>query len=150
MFFKGTGKTRTLVALIEEIIHSSNKSILVCANSNAACDEITSRLLRIFDNDTLFRLYAKSYNATNVSCEIKKYSNFKEQFHFPCLKYIYKFRIVVCTLSTAGCISRARYEDCDFQPNHFSHIIIDECASTNETTALVAIAGNFNFKKMKI
>lgn len=64
------------------------------------------------------------------------------QFRIPCLKYLYAFRIVICTLLTAGCLSRAR-EDPEFDPSHFSHIIIDECASTNETTTLIPIAGIF-------
>lgn len=144
-FFQGTGKTGTLVAAIEEIIRSSNNCVLVCANSNAACNEIAGRLLKVFGKNEIFRLFAKTYNEKNVGSEIKKCSNFvKGQFRFPCLKYLYKFRVVICTLQTAGCISRAR-DDPDFKPDHFSHIIIDECASTNETTTLVAIAGIFYF-----
>lgn len=44
---KGTGKTRTIVAAIIQIVRSSNNYVLVCANSNSACDEITERLLRV-------------------------------------------------------------------------------------------------------
>lgn len=114
---------------------------MVCANSNAACDEIAGRLLKIFDNDIILRMYAKTYNQKNISKEIMKSCNFiKGQFRIPCLKFLYKFRIVITTLLTSGCLSRGR-EDIDFEPSHFSHIFIDEAASTNETTTLIPIAG---------
>lgn len=45
--FKGTGKTRTLIAAIQEIIRSSDKYVLVCAASNSACDELCERLLNV-------------------------------------------------------------------------------------------------------
>lgn len=138
---QGTGKTRTLVAATIEIIKSSNNNVLICANSYSACDEITGRLLPFFKPSEIFRMYAKSYNEKNVTSEILNCSNFiGGQTRFPCLKHLYGYRIVICTLLTAGCITRAR-NDPNFDPGHFSHIIIDESASTNEATTLIAIAG---------
>lgn len=137
----GTGKTRTLVTAVENIVRSTNGRVLVCANSNAACDEFTERLLKVMNTKEIFRMYAKSYNIRNVSKEIIKCSNFKEgQFRIPKLKHLYTFRVVICTLLTAGCISRACGES-DFNSAHFSHVIIDEAASTNETMTLIPIAG---------
>lgn len=142
---KGTGKTRTLVAAIEKIIRSTENSILVCANSNAACDEITRRLMKVCGSKEMFRLSAKSHNPLPVSDEIKKYSNFmKSGIHIPCLEFLYSFRILICTLQTSGYLSRALGES-GFNPSHFSHIIIDECACVNETAALIPIAGNSYF-----
>lgn len=135
------------MAAIEEIIKSSKKSkILITANSNTACDEIASRLLQmfglVFAKENILRMYAKSYNEKYVNRSIMKCSNFMNgEFRIPCLKHIYSFRIIICTLLTAGCISRAR-QDSDFDSSHFSHIIIDECASSNETATLIPIAGN--------
>lgn len=134
-----------MVAAIEEIIRTTKKCVLVCANSNAACDEITERLLKVCETGEIFWMYAKSHNQQTISDEIKKSSNFlKSEFRIPCLDYIYAFRVVICTLQTAGCLSRA----CDepgFNVRHFSHIINDECACTNETMTLIPIAGNFYF-----
>lgn len=142
--FQGTGKTRTLVAAIEEIIKSTKDThVLVCANSNTACDEIAGRLLKLFGKDDIFRMYAKAYSEKNVNNQIKKCSNYiNGEFRFPCLKYLYTFRIVICTLLTAGCLCRAR-DDQDFNPGHFSHIVIDKCASSNETATWIPITGNF-------
>lgn len=133
-----------MVSAIEEIVKSSEDNyVLVCASSNIACDEIAGHLLNVFGKDEFFRMYAKSYNENNVNDQIESCSNFvKGQFRIPCLKYVYTFRIVVCTILTAGCISRARDNDHDFNSAHFSHIFIDECASTNETACLIPIAGN--------
>lgn len=142
-FYLGTGKTRTLVAVIEETLRSSNDYILVCANSNAASDEIAERLLKVLKPGELFRLYARSYNASLVSNAIKKCSNFIQgQFRFPSLRFLYKFRVLVCTLLTAGNLMRGR-NDPNFKHEHYAMLIIDECASTNETTTLVPIAGKF-------
>lgn len=130
------------MAVIDEIIRSSDKTfVLVCANSNTACDEITIRLLDVMNFIDLFRMYAKSYDPKKISDKIMPICNFiDEQFKFPSLKYLFGFRVLVCTSLTAGCLTRARKDPC-FDSKHFTHIIIDECASTQETVSLVPIAG---------
>lgn len=140
--FIGTGKTGTLVAAIEEIVRSTQNYVLVCANSNAACDEITERLLKVLNTHELFRMYAKSYDYRKVSEHFKPVSNLKKrEFYFPSLKFLYKIRVLICTLTTAGCVLRAN-EDSYFSASHFSHIIIDEAASTHETVGLIPIGKN--------
>lgn len=130
-----------MVAAVEEIVKSSNNFILICANSNAACDEITQRLLNVLKTNQIFRMYAKSYNEKNICEDIKKCYNFIDgAFKYPCLRYLYKFRVIVSTLLTAGHLMRAR-DDPDFDPRHFSYVFIDECASTHETATLIPIAG---------
>lgn len=131
-----------MVAAIEEIVRSSSdKYVLVCANSNAACDEITQRLLQVLKSNEIFRMYAKSTNEMTVKSEIKKCYNFKDgEFRYPSLNFLYQYRVLVCTLLTAGTLMRAR-DNFDFDSGHFSYLIIDECASTNEPTSLVPIAG---------
>lgn len=42
----------------------------------------------------------------------------------------------------AGLLMRAQ-KDPDFDSKHFSYVIIDECASSNEISSLIPIAGNF-------
>lgn len=124
--------------------------MLVCANSNAACDEITERLLNVLVYGEMFRLYAKSFNVRKVSDKIKPICNLDEgKFRIPALKFLCKFRVLICTLPAAGCLTRAelnhsrrrqRYYE---QQNslQFSHIIIDESASTHETETMIPIAG---------
>lgn len=137
----GTGKTRTLVAAVDEIITTTDKCVLVCANSNAACDEITERLARVLTSDDMFRLYSKTSDARHTKQWIKPMCNLRDDsFVIPSLAFLYQFRVVICTLATAGCFARGRHHE-HFRADHFAYVFIDECASTNEPTALVAIAG---------
>lgn len=133
----GTGKSKTLVAAIKKIVETTEKNVLVCAHSNAACDEIAIRLSESLDQMQMFRMYAKSQRPDKVHAPMRSISNIYDGFiDYPPLKHLYKYRVVICTLATAGLLTRAQ---CD--PNHFSYVIIDECASTTETMALVPIAG---------
>lgn len=130
-----------VAASVELIVKTSKDYVLICANSNAACDEITQRLLKTLKNDQIFRMYAKSYTEEKVPDDIKKCYNFVQKgFKYPCLNYLYKFRVVICTLLTAGHLMRAR-NDPGFNPSHFSYLFIDECASTHETASIIPIAG---------
>lgn len=139
----GTGKTATLVAAIVKIVHSTKNNVLVCANSNAACDEITGRLMEYLKMYQLLRFYAKNFDEVKLKKNIQPYSNWNgEDFHHPALKHLLEYRVIVCTLCTASCLTRA-VENCG--PLPFSHVIIDECASTHETMSLVAIAGECFF-----
>lgn len=137
----GTGKTKTLVAAIAKIVNSTDRFVLVCANSNAACDEIAGRLVDIALKG-LYRMYAKSVDVNAISEKIKPISNIEKlQIQFPSLNDLYKHRVVICTLATAGCLLRARGEDPQFDSGHFSYVIIDEAASVQETLSMIPIAG---------
>lgn len=141
----GTGKTRVIVASIEEIIRDTQKQnfVLVCSSSNSACDEIFGRLLTIFDCNEIFRLYTVSHERKKVEERYIKFCNWDEEtkaFTMPDLKYLYSQRVIICTLAVAGNLVRAN-GNVAFKPDHFSHVIIDECASTHETLTMVPIAG---------
>lgn len=133
----GTGKTKTLVAAIRKIVDSTDKKILVCAQSNAACDEIAERLRKFYGPEQIFRMYATLQRTDKINSSILDISNvFDGYIEYPPLNYLYKFRVVICTLATAGCLTRAQ---CNAQ--HFCYVFIDECASAPEPLSLVPIAG---------
>lgn len=138
----GTGKTRTLVAAIEQIVITTKQHVLVCAMSNSACDEIAERLLKILQPNDLYRLYAKSYGFSGMDCNLKEQSNWsKDTINYPSLKYLYKFRVVICTLAVAGCFVRSRIDKKVWKSDHFDYVFIDECASAPEPMTLIPIAG---------
>lgn len=85
-------------------------------------------------------MYARSCNKETVSETIKPHSNYSKDFQLPSLNYLYQFRILVCTLTTAGCLTRTR-KDQVFDSGHFKYIFIDEAACVHETVAMVPIAG---------
>lgn len=61
----GTGKTRTIVALLGELL-SVHKSILVCAPSNAAVDEICRRALHGLINSSGQKFFPSIIRAGNM------------------------------------------------------------------------------------
>lgn len=150
-FFKGTGKTKTFVAAIQEIIHSnSDKCVLVCAQSNSACDEIAHRLLSVLNMDLpnlILRLYAKSVSIETISEKLKPTCNILNgRLEMPSIENIYRYRIVICTLSMAGqfTLGRKQYNTFHtFKPDHFTHIFIDEAACCQQSLALCAISDKY-------
>lgn len=112
------------------------------AHSNAASDELTMRLLDVLHDGELFRLYAKSFKKETLNAKIKPICNLENgEFQFPALKYLHKFRVIVTTLLSSGCLVRAREEDPDFDSSHFSRIFIDEAGCIHETASMIPIAG---------
>ncbi|XP_037036186.1 putative helicase mov-10-B.2 isoform X2 [Bradysia coprophila] len=137
----GTGKTKTIVAAIETIVRTTTKNILVCAQSNAACNEIAERLAKVLNPDEMLRMFSMSYELDQISSTIEPFCNlFDGALKYPSLEYLYGFRVLICTLSTSGCLVRARISS-NFDPSHFHYVFIDECASAHETMALIPIAG---------
>lgn len=143
----GTGKTKTLVAAIEQIVRTTRKKILVCAMSNAACDEITERLLNGPTKQKIYRLYAVSFNTDNISSSIKQACNLSgEKLYKPELSTLYQYQVLICTLSTASCMSVTNADSMVYRADHFQYVFIDECASSHETMTLIPICGrHFNF-----
>lgn len=143
----GTGKTRTLVALIEQIVRTTNDNVLVCAMTNAACDVITEYLIDILNEGEFYRLYSISARHFNVSQRILKVANFRFENNkyvmpkkYPSLFYLYKFRVIICTSTMTGLFTRARIGR-DWSAEHFQFIVIDECACAAEPISLIPIAG---------
>lgn len=152
---QGTGKTHVLVAAIEEIVRDERERnfVLVCSSSNAACDELLGRLLLVCGHEEkILRLYAVSHERKKVEHHHIKFSNWDEgmkQFIMPELKYLYRQRVLICTLAVAGNLVRANV-NASFRPDHFSHVIIDEVACTHETLTLIPIAGRPHFHLLLI
>lgn len=136
-----------------------NSRILVCATSNAACDEIAQRLLKFIpthykDTETynLFRLYASSINKDSPEQSILDASNFFDKF-YPPLPTIYRYRIIIGTLGVAGRLSKCSEKfwfnnlpifisaQARMRTDHFTHLFIDECGSATESASLIPIAG---------
>lgn len=113
--------------------------------SNAACDELAERLLGILTNGEVFRLYTFSYNTDNISKIIRPACNIDEnvEVYTPSLSTLYGYRVVICTLSTAGALYGSRIDQSQHNSSHFQYVFVDECASSHETMTLIPIAGNY-------
>jgi helicase MOV-10 len=142
----GTGKTATIVETIGQLWKMvTNSRILVTAQSNAACDEIAKRLLNILPCAHIYRFYARSFEnkQDRIDEVLIDISNIKTgQHEYPGYDEFYAYRVVICTLITAGRLVLAK-----LNPHHFTHVFIDECASSTEVTSLIPIAGMVTTKK---
>ncbi|CAL4088160.1 unnamed protein product, partial [Meganyctiphanes norvegica] len=102
----GTGKTVTIVETIKQIYKLKPQSrVLACAPSNAAADLMAIRLLEHIGKNHIFRLNAVSRDIITIPPKIREISNITYQsgeVYVPETEYIMQFRVVVCTLVTAG------------------------------------------------
>jgi helicase MOV-10 len=140
----GTGKTSTIVEAICQLQRKVPDSrILVTAQSNAACNEVVERLLKYLPAADVYRMFALSWEkkTDKMSQKLLQVSNLnsgdghRHQF-LGYWKDFYGFKVVVCTLVTAGRLVQA-----DIKTDHFTHVFIDECGSATEASALIPIAG---------
>lgn len=119
----------------------------MCAQSNLACDVLATRLLKEVPKDNIYRLFSILTNPYNVSEELQDISNIDIDKNgeavigaYPDLDFLDKFRVIVCTLTMAGRFCQA--DITIFYPNHFSYVVVDECASATDISAFIPIAGN--------
>ncbi|XP_065080327.1 putative helicase MOV-10 [Ochlerotatus camptorhynchus] len=136
----GTGKTSTLVEAIGQIYKlRPTANILVAAPSNFAANALTSRLLDVIPDENIFRFFAFSCmrKLKDIDWNVIEVSNIAGQVYSNlCYEDIYMCRVVVATLTMAGRLVQA-----DIVKKHFSYVIIDECGSAKEISALMPIAG---------
>ncbi|KAG4073853.1 hypothetical protein HA402_014058 [Bradysia odoriphaga] len=144
--FPGTGKTKVIVESVCQLFTYPQNRILICSSCNTVCDEISVKLLSFLKNASqyqtpvtqkynILRLYATAVRRSCNDNQLLDNSNFDEK-SIPCLEEIYKYRIVVCTLTVAGRLAQGH-----ISKNHFTHLFIDECESASESYTLVPIVG---------
>lgn len=95
----GTGKTKTLIEAILQIIQNNNPNeyILAACTSNAACNEIAKRLLANIRSNQLFRIFSKSVamNMADIPSNVLAASNLQTGEHYyPSLHVIYQFKVI--------------------------------------------------------
>ncbi|KAG4074220.1 hypothetical protein HA402_015523 [Bradysia odoriphaga] len=140
--FPGTGKTAIIVESIYQLWRlKTTTRILVCAQSNSVCDEITERLVALLPKKSvqqqhnIIRLFAGSATQNSFSStDVLENSN-SDDSRIPCLTELYKYRIIVTTLNHSGRLLQAGLDS-----NHFTHLFIDECENATESTTLLPIA----------
>lgn len=114
------------------------------ATSNAAADELAQRLLKYLKNacyfqHNVYRLYAANVQRVVTDPHLLANSNYKLG-KLPDWEILRKYRVLICTLTTAGRLNLALPLKCE---KHFTHLFVDECGSATETAALIPIAGKY-------
>lgn len=117
--------------------------ILVTATSNAAADELALRLFKYvhtgcYFQHNVYRLYAANVQREVTDTQLLANSNYQLR-SLPTWEILSKYRVLICTLTTAGRLNLAPPSKSD---THFTHLFVDECGSATETAALIPIAGN--------
>jgi hypothetical protein len=102
----GTGKTRTLLASIFEVLNLSNEHrVLVCAPSHTAADVVTQRLAQRLSEDELWRLLDSNRPVETLPAAIFPFTRQTKEtgtFRLPStVAELFKFRVIVCTCSDA-------------------------------------------------
>ncbi|KAJ7153558.1 P-loop containing nucleoside triphosphate hydrolase protein [Mycena crocata] len=158
----GTGKTRTMVEAVLQILRfSSDACILLCAPSNPATDTLVSRLKSVLSPDLMLRLNDPNRTFPEVATNIRQYCYVEnDKFSLPRWEILMRYRVVVCSCLDAGilvdahCTNNvlARLESDiigSLHPGrqikepimpHFSHLLIDEAAQAAEPELLIPIS----------
>lgn len=113
---------------------------MVCASSNAVCDEIALRIIKLIPehSSSIYRFYALSTKVKNILPELLSISSIAEnedKVYLPELKILLAKRVIVCTAFMSGRLALANIHA--RKPKHFSYVFIDECASVTEPDALI-------------
>ncbi|KAL5288842.1 MOV10 family protein [Megaselia abdita] len=141
----GTGKTTTIVECIIQLLNKDKTNrILVTAQSNSACDEITMRLKNILysgcdQKPIVLRIYSQTYRGSieRVDDDFYEISNVCHSTHFyPTVEVLKEYRVIISTPFLVG-----MYHNSGLKKGVFSHIFFDENASVSIPEALCSISG---------
>lgn len=150
----GTGKTSTLVEVVVQLVKEKfrpRKTILICAQSNACCDDISKKLLQYLSDQKILRFYSSSMErkVLELNEEVVSNSNLRgNKLNELSVEELHHFQIIITTLASSKKLQLANLEE-----GHFTHILIDECGSATEVASLIPIvclgtnqAGEFTAK----
>lgn len=134
----GTGKTVTIVEAIKQIYKLQPSSrIVACAPSNSASDIIAIRLLEHISKQHMLRMHAESRMISTIPEKLRDMSNIQDgNIYTPSDEKLMAYKIIVCTLVTAGKIAGA-----SLPQGHITHVFLDECGHAMEPEAMSALAG---------
>ncbi|WOG83544.1 hypothetical protein DCAR_0102720 [Daucus carota subsp. sativus] len=121
---------------------SSVNRILICTNSNSACDALMSSLQKEIPVSDIFRSNAAFRELDEVPDDILPHCPYEEKdelFSCPQLAELEKFRLILSTF-----LSTSRLHNEGLKPGHFSHIFLVDASSAIEPETLVPLANLAN------
>jgi helicase MOV-10 len=139
----GTGKTMTVVESAFQILrHDLKSKILICAPSDAACDVIATRLLRILPSVCkLKRVNWWSRNPASLPPNLLGCSSMDKSgfFVLPSQEEISNASVIICQCFVAGCLDIGIAESESWMEKHFTHVFIDESSQSFEFESLIPL-----------
>ncbi|KIL67986.1 hypothetical protein M378DRAFT_122302 [Amanita muscaria Koide BX008] len=158
----GTGKTRTAVETVLQILRIQPEScILLCAPSNPATDVLVQRLRHNLTPKSLLRLNGENRSFAELPIELMQYCHVENnKFALPDWASLMKYQVVACScidanaLVTGLCTNSALikleetvtnslhpHRSSKHRPKpHWTHLIIDEAAQGSEPELLVPMS----------
>ncbi|KAJ3868521.1 P-loop containing nucleoside triphosphate hydrolase protein [Lentinula novae-zelandiae] len=154
----GTGKTRTVVETVHQILHTQPEAhILLCAPSNSATDTLALRLGSSLKPGDMLRLNDQNRTFAEVPDSIHVES---DSFAIPTWKMLMSYKVVVAScldaniLVDAACTNTVlcvleEHVVSSLHPHrkikyqivpHWTHLLIDEAAQGSEPELLVPIS----------
>ncbi|GAA98489.1 hypothetical protein E5Q_05175 [Mixia osmundae IAM 14324] len=158
----GTGKTKTLVECVLQILeHDPNAHLLVVGSSNPSADTLAKRLRSHLDPSVMLRLQDASRPFTEVVDDLLMFAHIEDdRFAMPSLQALLAKRVIVTTCLDAqmllhvGCtngllqqiernVMRSIHPLAPLskvaQP-HFTHLLVDEAGQCCEPEVLLPLA----------
>ncbi|KAJ7452153.1 P-loop containing nucleoside triphosphate hydrolase protein [Mycena galericulata] len=158
----GTGKTRTTVEAVLQILRFSSEScILLSAPSNSATDTLVMRLRSALQPHELLRLNDPNRTFAEVPLNIRQYCYVEnDKYSLPPWDVLMQYRVVCCSCLDAGilvdahCTNNALSRlEADVMGSlhprrrlkepimpHWTHLLIDEAAQAAEPELLIPIS----------
>lgn len=130
----GTGKTTTIIEAMKQILERDPEArLLCCAPSNDAADLIVQKL---HPTKGMIRVCAFQRSPDGVPEVVLQYAQVRSnKFVMPSAQEIEEARVVVATCSTTAVLDAF-----DVDPNHFTHIFLDEAGHAYEPEGLIPFA----------
>ncbi|GAW07733.1 P-loop containing nucleoside triphosphate hydrolase protein [Lentinula edodes] len=158
----GTGKTRTVVETVHQILHTQPEAhILLCAPSNSATDTLALRLGSSLKPGDMLRLNDQNRTFAEVPDSIRQFCYVEnDSFAIPTWKMLMSYKVVVAScldannLVDAACTNTVlcaleEHVVSSLHPHrkikyqivpHWTHLLIDEAAQGSEPELLVPIS----------
>ncbi|KAJ3937652.1 MAG: P-loop containing nucleoside triphosphate hydrolase protein [Lentinula lateritia] len=158
----GTGKTRTVVETVHQILHTQPEAhILLCAPSNSATDTLALRLGSSLKPGDMLRLNDQNRTFAEVPDSIRQFCYVEsDSFAIPTWKMLMSYKVVVASCLDANILVDAACTNtvlCALEEHvvsslhphrkikyqivpHWTHLLIDEAAQGSEPELLVPIS----------
>jgi len=134
----GTGKTRTMVEAIWQVINTDPEArLLVCSETNSAADLVVEKLAEVLKPNDMLRLVHSHRSPHSIPKDVlpyAPYSSEKNIFLTPALNVLVGYKVIVSTMMNSAVLFGL-----GVPVDHFTHIFLEEAANALLPVALLPL-----------